>query len=173
MPESRPFLGVAKSATGRVWRDRLDARANAMALAIGQRHGLPELLCRVLAGRQVELDAVEGYLDPTIKGLMPDPDTLTDMAAAASRLADAAERGEQVAIIGDYDVDGATSTALLVRVLRATGLDPFFHIPDRQFEGYGPLTLRALVHYLCSHDQQHLAGLQWLLGKIESQRVTA
>jgi single-stranded-DNA-specific exonuclease len=138
MPESRPFLGVAKSATGRVWRDQLDARASAMALAISQRHGLPELLCRVLAGRQVDLEAVESYLDPTIKGLMPDPDTLTDMAVAAARLADAAERGEQVAIIGDYDVDGATSTALFVRVLRAAGLDPFFHIPDRQFEGYGP-----------------------------------
>lgn len=138
MTESRPFLGVARSATGRLWRDRLDARANATALAISQRHGLPELLARVIAGRGVGLDEVESYLDPTIKRLMPDPDTLTDMAAAAARLADAVERGEQVAIIGDYDVDGATSTALLVRVLCAAGLDPFFHIPDRQFEGYGP-----------------------------------
>jgi single-stranded-DNA-specific exonuclease len=69
---------------------------------------------------------------------MPDPDTLTDMPAAATRLADAVEHGEQVAVFGDYDVDGATSTALLVRVLRACGLDPLFHIPDRIFEGYGP-----------------------------------
>jgi single-stranded-DNA-specific exonuclease len=69
---------------------------------------------------------------------MPDPDVLTDMRAAAARLADAAERGEKVAILGDYDVDGATSTALLVRVLRAAGLDPVFYIPDRLFEGYGP-----------------------------------
>ena len=74
----------------------------------------------------------------TVKRLMPDPSTLTDMDAAAARLADAALRGESVAIFGDYDVDGATSTALLVRVLRAAGLDPFFHIPDRLFEGYGP-----------------------------------
>jgi single-stranded-DNA-specific exonuclease len=138
MPESRPFLGVARSSTGRIWRDRLDARASAAALAIGQRHGLPELLCRVLAGRSIDLDAVDGFLDPTVKRLMPDPDTLTDMPRAAARLADAVARGEPVAIIGDYDVDGATSTALLVRVLRAAGLDPFFHIPDRQFEGYGP-----------------------------------
>ena len=138
LAEPRAFLGVQSSVTGRAWRDRLDPRANATALAIGQRHGLPELLCRVLAGRGVNLDKVESYLDPTIKRLMPDPDTLTDMKAAAARLADAAERGEQVAIIGDYDVDGATSTALLVRLLRAAGLDPFFHIPDRQFEGYGP-----------------------------------
>src|SRR5690606_27124224 len=74
----------------------------------------------------------------TVKRLMPDPFTLTDMEAAATRLADAVERREAVAIIGDYDVDGATSTALMVRVLRAAELDPFFHIPDRQFEGYGP-----------------------------------
>jgi single-stranded-DNA-specific exonuclease len=73
-----------------------------------------------------------------VKSLLPDPDTLTDMPAAATRLADAVERKENVAILGDYDVDGATSAALLVRVLRACGLDPIFHIPDRLFEGYGP-----------------------------------
>jgi single-stranded-DNA-specific exonuclease len=134
----RPFLGVERSVTGRVWRDRLDARGSASALAIGQRHGLPELLCRVLAGREVDLDAVPSYLDPTVKRLMPDPNTLTGMQTAAARLADAVQRGEQIAILGDYDVDGATSTALLVRVLRAGGSDPFFHIPDRLFEGYGP-----------------------------------
>ena len=140
MPESRPFLGVERSVTGRVWRDRLGARGSAAALAIGQRHGLPELLCRVLAGRQVDLDDVDAFLDPTVKALLPDPSSLTDMDAAATRLADAVTRSEQVAIIGDYDVDGATSTALLVRVLRACGLDPVFHIPDRLFEGYGPST---------------------------------
>lgn len=134
----RPFLGVERSVTGRVWRDRLDARGNASALAIGQRHGLPELLCRVLAGREVELDAVPAYLDPTVRRLMPDPNTLTDMQTAIARLADAVQRHEQIAILGDYDVDGATSTALLVRILRAAGSDPFFHIPDRMFEGYGP-----------------------------------
>jgi single-stranded-DNA-specific exonuclease len=134
----RPFLGVEHSVTGRVWRDRLDARGAAKALAIGQRHGLPELLCRVLAGREVDLDAVPAYLDPTVRRLMPDPNTLTGMQAAAARLADAVQRREQIAILGDYDVDGATSTALLVRVLRAGGADPFFHIPDRLFEGYGP-----------------------------------
>ena len=136
--EPRAFLGVQYSVTGRIWRDRLGARQTAAALAIGQRHGLPELLARVLASRDVDLDEVESYLDPTVKRLMPDPFTLTDMEAAAARIADAVERKEQVAIIGDYDVDGATSTALMVRVLRAAHLDPFFHIPDRQFEGYGP-----------------------------------
>ncbi len=138
MTESRPFLGVERSASCRVWRDRLDARANQTALALVQRLGLPELLARVLAGRGVTPDDAEAYLDPTVKSLLPDPDTLTDMPAAATRLADAVERKENVAILGDYDVDGATSAALLVRVLRACGLDPIFHIPDRLFEGYGP-----------------------------------
>ncbi len=138
MAESRTFLGVEKSVCGRVWRDRLDLRGAQLATAIGQRHGMPELLSRILAGRGVALDEVENFLDPTIRNLMPDPNVLTDMEAAAARIADAVQHSEEIAIIGDYDVDGATSTALLVRVLRAAGSDPFFHIPDRLFEGYGP-----------------------------------
>ena len=134
-PLHRHFLGVERSVTGRAWRDRLDERGNARALAIVQRHGVPELLARIIAGREIEADAVGGYLDPTLKSLMPDPDVLTDMAAAATRIADAVERGETVAIFGDYDVDGATSTALLASFLRRGGLDPLLHIPDRIFEG--------------------------------------
>ncbi|HVZ53881.1 MAG TPA: single-stranded-DNA-specific exonuclease RecJ [Pseudolabrys sp.] len=134
----RCFLGVEQSANGRTWRDRLDARGQARALTIAQRHGLPELLARVLAGRGVEPDDVEAFLDPTIKRLMPDPHTLTDMEAAAARLAHAVVKGESVAIFGDYDVDGATASALLCRYLRHCGLDPLVHIPDRIFEGYGP-----------------------------------
>ena len=103
------FLGVSHSATGKSWRDRLDARAAARALAITQRYRLPEMLARVLAGRDVEIDAVEDFLDPTIRKLMPDPHTLTAMETAAKRIAAAAASGEKVAIFGDYDVDGATS----------------------------------------------------------------
>jgi single-stranded-DNA-specific exonuclease len=132
------FLGVSHSATSRLWRDRLDPRGTARALAITQRHRLPEMLARVIAGRGVEIDAVEDFLDPTIRRLMPDPFTVTQMEAAAKRLADAAMRGEKVAIFGDYDVDGATSAALLAWHLRHCGLDPLIHIPDRIFEGYGP-----------------------------------
>src|SRR3954447_6807274 len=132
------FLGVSNSATGKLWRDRLDARGAARALAIVQRHQLPEMLARVLAGRDVEIDAVEDFLDPTIRKLMPDPYTVTQMETAAKRIADAAVRGEKVAIFGDYDVDGATSAALLAWHLRHCGLDPLIHIPDRIFEGYGP-----------------------------------
>jgi single-stranded-DNA-specific exonuclease len=135
---SRPFLGVEQSATGRAWRDRLDERAAARALAITQRHRLPELLARVLAGRGVEVEEAVAFLDPTVKSLMPDPDRLTDMPVAAARLAEAVERGEKVAVLGDYDVDGATAAALLTRYLRYGGLEPIFYIPDRLFEGYGP-----------------------------------
>jgi single-stranded-DNA-specific exonuclease len=139
---SRHFLEVERSATGRAWRERLDERGNARSLALVQRHGLPELLARIVAGRSAELDgtadSVTAYLDPTIKRLMPDPDTVTDMGAAAVRLADGIERGETIAVFGDYDVDGATSAALLASFLRAAGGDPLIHIPDRIFEGYGP-----------------------------------
>src|SRR6202795_1797067 len=134
------FLGVAHSLTGKLWRDRVDARGAARALAIVQRYQLPEMLARVLAGRDVEIDAVEDFLDPTIRKLMPDPHTVTQMEAAAKRIADAAARNEKVAIFGDYDVDGATSAALLAWHLRHCGLDPLIHIPDRIFEGYGPNT---------------------------------
>jgi len=132
------FLGVAQSVTGRAWRDRLDDRGRALAAAIAQRHNLPDLLSRILAGRHVGLDEVETFLDPTVRRLMPDPDVLTAMPTAAARIADAAMRGETVAIFGDYDVDGATSSALLANFLRSCGLDPLIHIPDRIFEGYGP-----------------------------------
>ncbi|MCK1477624.1 single-stranded-DNA-specific exonuclease RecJ [Bradyrhizobium sp. 197] len=132
------FLGVARSLTDKLWRDRLDARGAAKALAIVQQHQLPELLARVLAGRGVDTDAVADFLDPTIRKLMPDPFTVTEMEAAAKRIADAAANGEKIAIFGDYDVDGATSAALLSWHLRHCGLDPLIHIPDRIFEGYGP-----------------------------------
>jgi single-stranded-DNA-specific exonuclease len=134
----RFFLGIEHSVTGRAWRDRLDERGNARALTIAQRLGIPELLARVLAGRGVEVEEAEAFLDPTIKRLLPDPHTLTEMQAASVRIAYAIERGESVAIFGDYDVDGATASALLAGFLRRSGLDPIVHIPDRIFEGYGP-----------------------------------
>ena len=137
-PGDRCFLGVEQSLTGRAWRDRLDERGSARALTIAQRHGLDELLARVLAGRNVDVDEVQSFLDPTIKRLMPDPHTLTDMETASARIAGAVMRGESIAIFGDYDVDGATASALLCRYLRHCGLDPIIYIPDRIFEGYGP-----------------------------------
>ena len=111
-----------------------------------QQHGLPDALSRVLAGRGVGCDDCLAFLDPTIRALMPDPLALADMDSAAARLAHAAERGETVAIFGDYDVDGACSSALLAQFLNACGAPNMIHIPDRIFEGYGPNSdaIRAL-----------------------------
>jgi len=137
---TRLFLEVERSACGRAWRDRLDEHGTARALSMTQRHNVSELLARVLSGRDVPIDDVAAFLDPTIRHLMPDPDVLTDMPAAAGRIADAVETGEQIAIFGDYDVDGATSAAVLAAFLRSAGREPLIHIPDRLFEGYGPNT---------------------------------
>ncbi len=107
-------------------------------MAIAQHHALPELLARIVAGRNIETDAVDAFLDPTVKRAMPDPLVLTAMQEAAERIADAVMRAETVAIFGDYDVDGATSAAVLARFLRHCGIEPIVYIPDRLFEGYGP-----------------------------------
>jgi len=133
------FLGVERSVQGRRWEARLDASGEALALALGQTHGLDDMLARVLAGRGVSVTEARRYLDPTIRALMPDPSTLQDMDVALDRLTRAIETGEQIAIFGDYDVDGACSSALLIDYWRAAGApEPLLHIPDRIFEGYGP-----------------------------------
>ena len=137
-PRSDAFLGVERSFGDRIWRDRLDARGRATAAEIARDHGLSDLLARVLAGRGVSSAGAQAHLNPAIRDLMPDPDTLTGMAAAAERLSDAVERGERVAVFGDYDVDGATSAALLAGFLGEAGLTVETYIPDRIFEGYGP-----------------------------------
>ncbi|MGA2044433.1 MAG: single-stranded-DNA-specific exonuclease RecJ, partial [Roseiarcus sp.] len=110
----------------------------ARALAIAQVGGQSDLMARVLAGRGVGLDEVERYLDPTLRDAMPDPFALRDMEAATARLVDAVRRGERIAIFGDYDVDGATSAALIGQYLGDCGCPTIVHIPDRVTEGYGP-----------------------------------
>ncbi|MDQ0393099.1 single-stranded-DNA-specific exonuclease RecJ [Labrys monachus] len=134
----RFFLDVQSSFTGKAWRDRLDGKGQMLALALAQRAGLPDLLARVLAGRGVTPEEADAFLDPSIRHFMPDPSLLRDMDKAAERLADAVMAGEKVAIFGDYDVDGATSSALLAGWLAEAGATPRIHIPDRIFEGYGP-----------------------------------
>ena len=132
------FLNVERSVTGRAWVDRLDAQAARMAGAITQQTGLSEIQARIVAARGIVAEEAESYLNPAIRDLMPDPSTLTDMDALADRLARAIAKGESIALFGDYDVDGATSCALMTRYLRAFGLEADVHIPDRIFEGYGP-----------------------------------
>lgn len=137
-PVPRAFLGVERSVTARRWVSRADQAAQNRALAMTQIHGIPELVARVLAGRGVGVDEAPGFLDPTLRSLMPDPSKLTDCEAAAERLAEAVIKGEKVAIFGDYDVDGAASSALMFRFLRHFGVTAEIYIPDRIFEGYGP-----------------------------------
>ncbi|KAA1176761.1 single-stranded-DNA-specific exonuclease RecJ [Rhizobium tropici] len=137
-PVQRAFLGVERSVSGNRWVSRLDQAGQNRALAIAQTHGLPELIARVLAGRGVGQDEAMAFLDPTIRGLMPDPYLLTDCEKAAQRLLQAIRKGETVAIFGDYDVDGAASSALVYRFLTHFGVPASIYIPDRIFEGYGP-----------------------------------
>ena len=113
-PVQRAFLGVEKSVLDNRWVSRLDQAGQNRALAMSQIHGLPDLIARVLAGRGVAVDEAIEFLDPTIRSLMPDPYKLTDCEKAATRLLRAIERGESVAIFGDYDVDGAASSALML-----------------------------------------------------------
>jgi len=138
LDKQRAYLGVERSLLGRPWRDRLDLAGQARAQAMMQLHGHSDLLARVLAGRGVLPDEAALYLDPTLRRLMPDPHVLADMEPAAQRLAAAIENNEMIAIFGDYDVDGACSSALLADFLRAAGISFRIHIPDRIFEGYGP-----------------------------------
>src|SRR5271168_5127693 len=110
------------SLTGRGWVFRDGDERQAAALM--QRYDLPDLLARILAGRGVALEEAEQFLNPSLKASLPDPSHLLDMDAAAERVAGAIMSGERIAIFGDYDVDGATSSALLARYLRALSLDP-------------------------------------------------
>jgi len=134
---TRPcLLGVEKSLSGRRWEARLsDERAS---FALAQRLSLPEIVGRILAARGVGEDDADVFLNPTLRSLLPDPSLLRGMDDAAGRLAAAIAEGETVAVFGDYDVDGATSSALLARFFKALGRDLVIYIPDRIAEGYGP-----------------------------------
>jgi single-stranded-DNA-specific exonuclease len=130
------FLGVGRSLTNRAWRER-PADAN-LVRALAQRHGLSEPLARALVSRGIgEADAGD-YLQPTLKALFPDPSSFLDMDRAAEILVDALERGRRAVVFADYDVDGASSSALLVRWFRSLGHELPIYVPDRITEGYGP-----------------------------------
>jgi single-stranded-DNA-specific exonuclease len=132
------FLNVERSVLGVPWRDRLGLEGRAVAEAMVQQFGFSDILARVLAGRGVTPETAAEFLDPTVRASMPDPATMVDMEPAVERLARAVQAGEKVAIFGDYDVDGACSSALLAEFLRHCGTPNAIHIPDRIFEGYGP-----------------------------------
>jgi len=133
---SPAYLGVERSFAQRRWA--LRPADDRLAECLAQTQDLDPFLARVLAARGVTPETVSGYLAPTLRALLPDPSTFVDMDKAAARLADALEHGEAIAIFGDYDVDGATSSAFLARYLKALGCTARIYIPDRMREGYGP-----------------------------------
>ena len=109
-----------------------------IAEAISEQNEIPLVAARVMAGRGVAIDQAPEYLNPSIKSLMPDPNVLIDMDKAVERIVKAARAGEKIAIFGDYDVDGATSTSLLVNYFKSINIKVVYYIPDRLSEGYGP-----------------------------------
>ena len=136
MAEGGGFLGVERSLTGRRWRQRLaDDR---LGLALAQRLAVPEIIGRVLAARGVDAESAERFLSPTLREQLPDPSGFMDMDAAVARLTRAVKESELIAIFGDYDVDGATSAAVLRRFLEGAGGRVMVYVPDRLKEGYGP-----------------------------------
>lgn len=143
--ESHVF-GITQSLTGKSWTWRPGPQER-LGEGLAQQLGVPELMGRLLAARGVTVDHAPAFLDPTLRAMLPDPSSLTDMDVAASRLADAVMQRETVGVFGDYDVDGACSSALMVTLLRQLGCKVTYHVPDRLTEGYGPNAnaLRAMV----------------------------
>ncbi|KKJ75927.1 single-stranded DNA exonuclease [Kiloniella litopenaei] len=137
------FLGIESSITGKRWEERL--KDHRSALALSQRLGLPEIIGRLLAARGVTLDTAEAFLKPTLRDWLPDPSVLKGMDDATARILKALEQKEKIAVFGDYDVDGATSSALLIHYFKSIGVEIAVHIPDRVSEGYGP-NLPALLN---------------------------
>ena len=130
------FLGVTRSLGGKCWRARCED--DRLAQALSQRFDLPEAVGRIMAARGVSLEDAAGFLNPVLKEQLPDPSHLKDMDKAVKRLVAAVRQGETIGIFGDYDVDGATSSALLSRFFATVGADTRIYIPDRLKEGYGP-----------------------------------
>ena len=122
-------LGVEQSIGGQPWRWRRSAEPAS---------GMDALVDELLLARGVPRDDLARHRDPRIRDFLPDPSRFRDMDKGAARLADAVQAGETIAIFGDYDVDGATSAALLTLLLRRLGAEPIVYIPDRLMEGYGP-----------------------------------
>lgn len=126
-------LGVESSLAGRRWRWRGGNMAIDGAATLDH-----DIVTQLLLARGVEPGDLERQRAPTLRAFLPDPSIFADMDAAADRLAQAVIAGETITIYGDYDVDGATSAALLVRLLRDLGVAAHYYIPDRLLEGYGP-----------------------------------
>lgn len=132
---SGAVFGIERSVLGQPWRWR-GGRERAAELA--GRAGLDDLVAQLFLARGATFDDLDRLRSPTIRDWLPDPSIFRDMEVAADRVAHAVRVGEPIVVFGDYDVDGATSAALLIRFLRTCGADADYYIPDRLMEGYGP-----------------------------------
>jgi single-stranded-DNA-specific exonuclease len=139
IPSADAFLGVERSLRGLRWRERT-ADAHAVQ-TLSRLFRLPDIAARLLAARGVTPEEAARFLDPKLKDWFPDPSTFADMDLAAEAIEDAIARGRPCAVLADYDVDGATSAAQLIRYFRARGRDLALYVPDRLAEGYGPSAL--------------------------------
>lgn len=144
------FLGVEHSATGRRWVG-LNSAQDRHAQAICQQTEIPDIVARCLSRRGVAIEDAADFLTPSIRDLMPDPSVLKDMDKAAERITQAVDKKQKIAVFADYDVDGATSAALLITWLRDFGIDATLYVPDRIDEGYGPND-EAMQMLAASHD---------------------
>lgn len=140
---AEPLFGVRQSLGGRTWR--LKAADDAAILSITRATGVSDALARLMAARGLTADNAPAFLSPKLRDSFPDPTSLKGMDEAASRIWDAVEAGDRIALFADYDVDGATSAAQLGGWLRALGSEPIIYVPDRIEEGYGP-NAPALKH---------------------------
>ena len=133
-------LGIENSVGGRRWSQKImdDNESERLIYAIVQRYGLTEIVARLLIARKVPIDDVERFLNPKVREEMPDPLSLVDMNVAVDRLVKAIKEHEVIGIFADYDVDGATSSALLKNYLDALQIQNELYIPDRIKDGYGP-----------------------------------
>jgi len=150
MTDLRAFLDVSASLSGKFWRGP-DPETDRIAQQIAQENELPLPVCAILARLNVTPDAVAGYLSPSLRDMMPDPRSLKDMERAAGRILEAIGAKSSIAIFADYDVDGATSAALLHDYFRALGVACEIYIPDRITEGYGP-NVEAMQKLAANHD---------------------
>ena len=128
------IFGIESSLSGKSWRWRggnMD-----MASGAGSETGGPagledDIITQLLLSRGVPRGDIARHAAPSLRAFMPDPSEFRDMDAAAERLVQAVLTGETITIYGDYDVDGATSAALLIRLLRMLGVEARYYIPDR------------------------------------------
>jgi len=131
-----PSALVDRSVCGKRWVLREVVERDVLTMV--QQLGIERTLAETLSARGIVPEEASAFLNPSLRDCMPDPSCMADMDKAVARIVAAIKDGETIGIFGDYDVDGTTSAALLVRYFTALGIDHFVHIPDRLTEGYGP-----------------------------------